>query len=362
MRVLFLADSLANGGAERQLALLVKNLPAEWESRVWSLGRGAWAEDLREAGIPVEVHSRAWRWDITPAFHLWSLIRRWKPDVVHSWGWMGSMAAGPICAALHIPLVDGAIRSGALPLRRRLPQRMAMGWAALIVANSRAGLDAWGIGPHKGRVVHNAFDPNRLKGIRLQGHLKDRRFTVIMTGRMAPEKDYESFFGAARFLGSGSNGLWRFLAVGDGPERSTFQSMNSDLVKDGGVEFPEPGVEILNLVGAADVGVLMTNASLHAEGCSNSILEYMACGLPVVCSEGGGNRELVADGEAGVVVRPADPVHLAGTLLWLKENPDIASRLGDKGRAAVGERFTVERMVSDITAIYSEVLGLGHEQ
>jgi len=354
MHVLFLTDSLANGGTERQLALLVKNLPPDWEGRLWSLDSGPWAEDLRDAGFPVEIRSRAWRWDITPAVHVWVLIQRWKPDIVHSWGWMGSMAAGPMCAALDIPLVDGSIRSGRLPRRRRLAQRLAMSWARRIVANSRAGLDAWGIGPEKGRVVHNAFDASRLRGLPLQHASSDAPFTVIMAGRMVPQKDYRTFFRAARLLSGQSDGSWRFVAIGDGQESRSLLAENKDLIDAGVVEIPEPRIEVLELVAAANVGVLMTNASLHAEGCSNSIVEYMACGLPVICSDGGGNRELVTDGETGFVVAPADAHHLANRLLWLKDNPEESMRMGATGRVAVAEHFMVAKMVSQMIAIYDE--------
>jgi glycosyltransferase involved in cell wall biosynthesis len=80
----------------------------------------------------------------------------------------------------------------------------------------------------------------------------------------------------------------------------------------------------------------------------------MACGLPVICSDGGGNRELVTDGETGFVVAPADAHHLANRLLWLKDNPEESMRMGATGRVAVAEHFMVAKMVSQMIAIYDE--------
>ncbi len=78
--------------------------------------------------------------------------------------------------------------------------------------------------------------------------------------------------------------------------------------------FIDPGLEVLPLVRTADIGVLMSNEDLHREGCSNAIMEYMSCALPVVCSAGGGNPELVLEGETGYLVSSGDSAALADAL------------------------------------------------
>ena len=67
MKVLLLADSLGNGGAERQMALLAIGLPPEWQRRVCALGGGPFEAYLRAKGITVEVHGRRSRLDPLPA-------------------------------------------------------------------------------------------------------------------------------------------------------------------------------------------------------------------------------------------------------------------------------------------------------
>jgi glycosyltransferase involved in cell wall biosynthesis len=73
-----------------------------------------------------------------------------------------------------------------------------------------------------------------------------------------------------------------------------------------------------------------------------------------VCSDGGGNRELVTDGVAGFVVNPGDADHLADRLLRLRNNPGECVRMGAAGRVVVTERFGVAKMVSQMIAIYDE--------
>ena len=94
--------------------------------------------------------------------------------------------------------------------------------------------------------------------------------------------------------------------MGSGEDRAGLLADYRDLVESGVAAFPEAGTEVLGLVRDANIGVLLTDQTNHAEGISNSIMEYMACGLPVVCSDSGGNREIVVEGQTGLVVPPGD--------------------------------------------------------
>ena len=112
MRLMLLADSLGNGGAERQLALLAAGLPEAWQRRVCALGGGPFESHLRAKGVAVEVLTRRSRLDPLPAAALWRTLIASSPDVVHSWGWMSTLVAGPLCRLMGVTLVDGTIRAG----------------------------------------------------------------------------------------------------------------------------------------------------------------------------------------------------------------------------------------------------------
>ncbi len=89
------------------------------------------------------------------------------------------------------------------------------------MANSRAGLLAWGVDPRKGRVVYNAFDPDRLDaaGSSERSARVDGATTVVMTGRMVADKDFSTVIAAARLLDRERPGRWRFVLLGHGPDR-----------------------------------------------------------------------------------------------------------------------------------------------
>jgi glycosyltransferase involved in cell wall biosynthesis len=225
-----------------------------------------------------------------------------------------------------------------------------------VLANSRAGLAAWGIGARRGRVVYNGFDPERINLCYSGDRAVGGPFTVAMTGRMVPQKDFSSVIRAARVLAGESPAAWRFLLVGSGPSRERLASEAHDLVSVGVVELIDPGLEVLPSIGRAHAGVLMADERLHREGCSNAILEYMACGLPVVASSGGGNPEVVVEGATGYLVPAGDWRALADRLRRLAADRPAAAAMGEEGRLRLRDQFGVERMIERLLAVYEEAV------
>lgn len=346
--------------------MLAAYLPPAWRPVVWSAGDGPFRDVLQSAGVSTVVEARRSRHDVRPFVELARLIVASRPDVVHAWHWLPAAIAAPVCGGVKVPYVDGTIRLGRPHAGLWGPRRSIMGLAGVVVANSRAGLEAWGVRPPKGQVVYNAFDCARLSGLSVRapnvaeeapGGSPAGPFTAVMTGRMSPHKDFSTVIAAARMLSAEAPpASWKFLLVGDGRLRPHLEGEARDLTAAGVVEFVSAGLEVLPVVARAEVGILMTNDKVHAEGCSNSIMEYMACGLPVVCSDGGGNRELVADGVSGWLVPSGNPAALASRLKELRVS-GRAAEMGAVGRERLLTEFSVERMVAAYVGIYERCLG-----
>lgn len=347
-------DGLGNGGAERQLCLLSRSLPPAWAACVWSLDGGRYEQELRDAGVPTRVCRRRFRTDLGPVLDLAGHVRRQKPDVIHSWSWMSAWAAEIVSRVFRVPHVAGLIRRGTLPPRRTRRAVLATKLGARVLANSQAGLEAYGVPIWRGRVLHNGFDGSRLAQCAPSPRPTGSPFTVVMAATVDWRKDFDSFLEAARLLGRESAaGSWQFVVLGDGPDlaelrrKAAAQHLSSILDMPGGVP------EVISYLRRADVGVLM---STDGEGQSNSIMEYMACGLPVVCSEGGGNRELVADGRTGFVVPARDPHSLAARLRQLADDRVLAVSMGEAGRQRILTDFSADRMGQAAVAVYSELI------
>ena len=358
-RVLLATDTLVHDGAERQFALTATNLPPEWEVRCFSVDGGPFEQYLRERDAWVRVTGRLGHYDPLPFLRMWSLAARWRPHVVHSWGYMTTLAGFPAFQALGIPFIDATIRTGDLDLYRDTRRTTGMDRATLVAANSRCGLDAAGIAPERARVVPNGFDFSRIPAA--PPMRRDSRFTVVMTGRMDGIKDYPAFIEAARLLAAQAGAReaaakLRFVALGQGPERPRLEEQARDLVESGLFEFGYAPDVIPDLL-AADCGVLLTTPP-KIEGCSNSILEYMACGLPVVASRGGGTDELIADSDTGFLVPPSDPGELAARLRRISSDHEAARLMGARGARLVKERHSIETMVRSTVDLYREAMAL----
>lgn len=142
------------------------------------------------------------------------------------------------------------------------------------------------------------------------------------------------------------------IVAGDGPERARLEELCAARGVSDRVRFPGRITDKQGLLAAADLYCLPS----RAEGLGVSALEAMACGLPVVASRVGGLAEAVVDGECGLLVEPEDADALAAALDTVLEDPDLARRLGEGGRARVAASYTAERMVERYEDLYREVL------
>lgn len=353
-RVMMVIDGLGNGGAERQLSLLSRSLPSGWAASVWSLEGGRYEEELRRAGVPTRVCRRRFATDPRPMFDLAAYVRRERPVILHSWSWMSAWAAEVVSRWLRIPHVVGLIRRGTLPPRRKRQAVIATRLGACVLANSRAGLEAFGVSPERGRILYNGFDRARLGADIPRTRPAGAPFTVVMAATVDWRKDFDSFLEAASRLGRESApATWRFVILGDGPDLVTVRRKARERKLEGILETPGSVPEVIPRLREADVGVLMSS---DGEGLSNSIMEYMACGLPVVCSEGGGNRELVDDGRTGFLVPARDPQSLAAKLRQLAADPNLARSMGEAGYQRILTDFSIERMGRTAAAIYDELV------
>jgi sugar transferase (PEP-CTERM/EpsH1 system associated) len=180
-------------------------------------------------------------------------------------------------------------------------------------------------------------------------------FLVGTVGRMQQVKAQtllaEAFVQALR--GSpGLAGRLRLVLVGDGPLR-----LQAKAVLDGAgfghlAWLPGERADVPEVMRGLDLFVLPS----LAEGISNTILEAMASGLPVVATDVGGNAELVRDGHSGLVVPSGDPAPLAHAIIALATDPDRAVAMGRAGRAEVERRFSLQAMVQAYQALYEQVL------
>jgi glycosyltransferase involved in cell wall biosynthesis len=144
----------------------------------------------------------------------------------------------------------------------------------------------------------------------------------------------------------------RLVMVGDGSLRAQALQMLREAQAEQLAWLPGERDNIPEIMRNLDLFIL---PSLR-EGISNTILEAMASGLPVVATNVGGNPELMRDGETGLLVPPADPIAIANAVRLYLENPQKQRNHGMAGRRIVEKQFSLGAMVDGYLSVYDAVL------
>lgn len=145
----------------------------------------------------------------------------------------------------------------------------------------------------------------------------------------------------------------RLVMIGDGPLRQESLA----ILEAAGVAdlawLPGERKDIPEIMRGLDCFVLPS----LGEGISNTILEAMASGLPVIATAVGGNIELVSEGISGRLVPAADPSALAKAIVDLAQQPELAKSLGQQGRRQIEQRYSMAAMVQSYQQLYDKLLG-----
>ena len=142
------------------------------------------------------------------------------------------------------------------------------------------------------------------------------------------------------------------LLVGDGPEREKLEKLVRDLGLDEVVAMPGMQKDVRPWLDCMDVFCLTS----ITEGTSITLLEAGACGIPAVVTDVGGNREVVEDGETGIVVPSGDEEGIAAAIAKLEGDEALRCRMGEAAGERVAERYSVEQMVEQYAALYEQIL------
>ncbi len=366
VRVAYVIGELGKGGAEYQLHELLRHLDrTRFAPHVFVLAtEGYWAGPIRALDVPLVELPRRRSADPRRLGRLRAGIRAFAPHVLHTVLWSANVYGRLAAAGLGVPVVVAAERN---LVRRpawqvaveRLLDRMTDGYLVNCeaVADELAGHE--GIARAKIRVVPNGIDLGRLPpfasertAARAALGFDPARRLVAQVGRLAPQKDYPTFLRAAALVAAQAPDV-DFLVVGAGEQRAELEALAATLGLGARVRFTGLRHDVPALLGAVDVLVL---ASLF-EGFPNVLLEAMATGAVAVATDVGGARELVAEGETGILLRPRAPEETAAAVLRVLGDAALARRMALAARRRVEAEFGVATMAERTVAAYEALLG-----
>ena len=365
MNVLHLVWNLIRGGTEGQCARVAMELAGRGHRQSVLVFRreGYFVPMVEEVCGPVrEIGiSGMVQWQTVAAIR--RLARRLKDEhveVLHAWD--ADAAIFGQCAArlAGTPLITSRRDLGQIyPPHKRWLMRKADQRANLIVANAQAIVDEFvrqGTPAKKFRVIPNILDVTESDRLAQKPFSKTADLLpgdrVVMVARLDPEKDIPTFILAAEIMVRQHPDI-SFVIAGDGVERSKLEALALHHGLKNKLVFLGDITEVPALLRECRIGMLTPSRN---EGLSNTILEYMAAGLPVVATDCGGNRELVWDGEGGMITPIGDAEKIAAAGLTLLRQPAHQKTMGCFNRERIEKEFQPTTIGDRFEELYHEVI------
>jgi glycosyltransferase involved in cell wall biosynthesis len=382
IRLLKFLTGFGFGGTERQVVNLAERLDRKrFEPRFACIRRwGQFLPDIEEQGIPIAEYPIRSLYKPATLRQQWrfaGMLRRQRIQIVHSYNFYANTFAVPAARMAGVPVVIASIRDngiGVSPAKLRL-HRAVCRLADCVLVNAegiRQRLVGQGYREDKISAIRNGIDLSRFRdidigqGLHREFGLPEGARLVVVAARLIPHKGIETFIEAAAEVHRRHPRAY-FLIVGDitvkghdgsfARDQSYWQSLaayGERLNLGDRLVFTGYRPDVPAVLAQAAVSVL---PSIASEGLSNSLLESMAAGAPVIATRVGGNTEVVErEGVDGLLVAPGQAGELAQAISLVLDDPELARRLGRAARQRVERHFSLERMVRSTEELYVRLL------
>lgn len=380
MKILFVNDDLQGGGKQRRLVQLIRGLQDDSSLELHLVlfdhpasasrtGRSG-VSDVRELvdypeiweyNITVHFIERRSRRDVSVFPRFAKLLELLRPDVVNVWSTMGAFYYIPLFCIYRIPFVASYIadcNSSGFPSPWWLLNRVAFSAASAVTGNCAAGLAAYGAPECKSHVIYNGFDFARFDGVAAKSVVRadigiKTALAVVMAARFDKSKDYQTFLDGFYLVADNFPEI-SAVCVGQGGELQTVRDSVPVRFRER-VIFTGFRKDAEAVLSACDISVLCTNTNLHGEGVSNSIMEGMAAGHPVIATNAGGSPEIVRNGVNGFLVPPHDSGAVAAALMRLVVEPTLRQEYGDAARRTIATDFSLMQMTQEYRRVFMSV-------
>jgi glycosyltransferase involved in cell wall biosynthesis len=357
LRICFLAGTLGQGGAERQLFYILSALrQAGCHPYLLSLSQGEfWEGKIRALEIPVywvgRHKSKALR-----LLDIVNVIRHLSLDVFQSQHFYTNLYV--VATARMLGLCDiGAIRNdGKSELRDTgfIGGRLNLHLASVLAANSQSAIRTLSERGTATRYLHflpNVVDCDHFKPCPNSGNSSVRILTV---GRLVEQKRTDRFLTVLKQIKTRTKDPVLGSIVGDGPLRKSLEAQASEMgLTPETLTFKGIVADTANLYQSSDILVLPSDW----EGTPNVVLEAMASGLPVVANAVGGVPEIIQHGETGYLIQPGDDAAMADAVLALANDAELRHTIGRRAREYVLEHHSLARLPVFLEGLYQSVLG-----
>jgi glycosyltransferase involved in cell wall biosynthesis len=360
VNVCFLAGTLQNGGAERELFHILQALcQAGAAPRLLSVDRGEfWEDKIRALGVPVTWVGNG-RSRLARLLRILKELRKDPPDVLQSQHFFTNAYAAVAARLLRVAGIGAMQNNGHSEVSAcgALGGWLGLHLPAIIAANSRMAIQyavAKGVRPSRLYFLPNIVDTTWFKPSVAPSA---QPLTLIAVGRLVKQKRVDRFISILGRLRTDFQLNVRGLIVGSGrPDEDLrpvleAQARSLGLLPDA-IEFRGDVSDMRSVYHEGAVCVLTSDF----EGTPNVLLEAMAAGLPVVATRVGGVPEIVLNGQTGFLFEPDDINGLATALAELVKNSELRMEMGRRARAHIEQTHAPERLPAHLRTLYQLAL------
>lgn len=353
LRCMFVITSMPVGGAETLLVNLMRRMDSKrFRPEVICLKEPGPLGEQISGEFPVHSHLLAGKWDFRVLPRLALLLHRRRADVVVTVGAGDKMFWGRLAAHIAgVPVIASALHSTGWPdgvgRINRLLTRITDAFIGVADAHGAFLRDFEKFPADKVRVIRNGVDcvtfapcPAARADVRRELGLDDQTPLIGIVAALRGEKNHGMLVrSAAKLREKFPNAHW--LIVGEGPERTVIESDAKRLGINDRIHLLGTRHDTPRLVAALD---LFTLCSLN-EASPVSILEALACGVPVVSTDVGSIGESIVDGETGLLIPSEDVEAMTEAVSKLLSHPELRQTMGIAGRQLVQQTGSLESMV-----------------
>ena len=382
--LLYVIGGLDVGGSERHLIQILPRIAEKgFTPLVYILThRGDLCAELEMQGIPVLSAVKDDKWHVSgklrkairlmySAFILVQVIYKEQPHIIHFF-LPSAYLVGGLCTLLTRKSLRVMSRRSlrvyqdAHPVLAKVERLLHFTLNAAL-ANSVAvykELSQEGIPSSKIGVIYNGVDPepftkklNRNE-MRKKLGINEKSLVYVIVANLIDYKGHRDLIRAFSIIHGVLPNDWILLCVGkDTGIGATLAILTMESGLQSHIRWLGQRSDVPAILQVADIGVLCS----HQEGFSNSILECMLAGLPMVVTNVGGNPEVVLDKRTGFVIPPRDPKKLAEALLQLSRDPELRNKMGSEGRTQIINKYLIDKCVDEYVALYRGLLTEPHK-
>lgn len=318
------------------------------------------------------------------AYHrLKALIRKFKPDIVHTHaakpGALGRMAAW----AMKVPVIVhtfhghvfhsyfGSVKTNLFINTERFLARKSDAIIAISDQQKKELVNDFKIaGEDKFRLIRLGLDLDKFQTdqsakrerFRKEFELNEDEIAIGIIGRLVPVKNHYLFLKALAHIRSSSTKKIKAFIIGDGETRQELESIashlnipfttNKDAIHPHPLIFTSWRSDVDSIAAGLDI-IALTSFN---EGTPVSLIEAQAANKPIVSTRVGGIKDIVVEGETALLSDVNDEETFMNNLLQLVEDDNLRCRLGWNSRQYVMNRFSYQRLIDDMAGLYGELM------